>query len=212
MHVDIKNFDRGEKPSFLIPRLYDPRDWEDVILDQELYTCRDYQNLPEGAPYQLIGGKLVMTPVPEILHQRVSGNLNFKLRSFVLEQGLGEVFYAPIDAQFSEYNVFQPDIIFISNERMEIIGKKRIEGSPDLIMEILSPSTAYFDLREKFDIYELYGVKEYWIVDYNRQEIETYFTQGNRFHLMERAKESGTISSVLLQGFRIKLEDIFIVR
>ena len=101
MQTGTKN-SKKESPSYLIPKTYNPNDWEDTVLDKKKYTYNDYKNLPEGAPYQLIRGKLVMTPAPEIYHQRVSRKLGFKLCDFVDKNDLGEVFYAPIDVQFSE--------------------------------------------------------------------------------------------------------------
>ncbi|KKL82144.1 hypothetical protein LCGC14_1987650, partial [marine sediment metagenome] len=84
-------------------------------------------------------------------------------------------------------------IIFITNERLDIIGEEKIEGAPDLIMEILSPSTAYYDLKPKFYVYEQYGVKEYWIVDPTEKSIELFANKEGSFHLLEKAvlKKSG---------------------
>ena len=194
---------------FLVPRPYNPRDWDDAILDQKTYTSRDYQNLPEGAPYQLIGGKLVMNPSPDIQHQRLSGILEYQLRSFVAEHGLGDVFDAPTDVQFSEHDVYQPDMFFISRSRMEIIGTKRIQGAPDLIIEILSPSTAYFDLREKYETFELCGVREYWLVDPERKEIEIYINHNTAFSLSQKMRTTGNVSSTVLEGFAVSLDEIF---
>lgn len=195
--------------SFLVPRPYNPRDWDEMILDQHIYTSRDYQNLPEGAPYQLLGGKLVMNPSPFIKHQSLSGLLEYLLRSFVFKHDLGEVFDAPTDVQFSELDIYQPDILFISKARAEIIKTKRICGAPDLIIEILSPSTAYFDLREKFETYEQSGVREYWIVDPERQEIEIYVHHGSSFSRHQKIRTRGEASSELLQGFSISLDLLF---
>lgn len=198
-----------QQKTFLIPRPYNPRDWDDAILDQKTYTSRDYQNLPEGAPYQLIGGKLVMNPSPDIQHQRLSGVLEYQLRSFVVEHDLGDVFDAPTDVQFSEHDVYQPDIFFISRSRSEIIGTKRIQGAPDLIIEILSPSTAYFDLREKYETYERCGVREYWLVDPERKEIEIYINHNTAFSLSQKMRTTGEVSSTVLEGFTVSLNEIF---
>src|SRR3990167_6684556 len=128
------------------------------IEKKKFYTYKDYEKLPEGAPYQLIGGELVMTPSPIPYHQEILGNIFYELKRFVEETTRGDVY-------FSETDIYQPDIIFISKDRLNIIGEKKIEGSPDLVIEILSPATAYYDLRIKKDTYEQSGVKEYWIVD-----------------------------------------------
>lgn len=173
------------------------------------YTYADYARLPEGAPYQLINGNLIMSPAPIPYHQRVSGNIEFLLRSFVKNNNLGEVYYAPIDIYLGEQQTYQPDIIFISKKRLHIIGEKKIEGAPDLVIEILSESTAYYDLKHKKNIYEKTGVKEYWIVDPADKSIEIFVNKNGRFVLKNTVKEKGAIKSELLKGFKIDLRDVF---
>ncbi len=103
----------------------------------------------------------MVKPLPNVYHQRISRNLDIKLCSFVEENKLGEVLYAPIDVQFDEINVFQPDIISILKENEGIIGETKIEGPPDIVVEILSPSNAYYDLREKYRVCVNSVVREY---------------------------------------------------
>ncbi len=173
------------------------------------YTYADYEKLPEGAPYQLIGGELIMTPSPVPYQQIISMRIEQKLSRFVEERGSGIVLHAPIDVYFSETETYQPDIIFISNERLDIIGEKKIESAPDLVVEILSPSTAYYDLRHKKDIYESSAVKELWIVDPMEHSIEEYESVNKKFRQFKIVKKTGRIESKLLKGFNIKIEDIF---
>lgn len=173
------------------------------------YTYADYEKLPEGSPYQLIGGELVMTPAPTPHHQSINGAVFFELVKFVKAKGTGKVLYAPIDVYFSETETFQPDIIFIAKERLGIIGEKKIEGAPDLVVEILSPSTAYYDLRHKMRVYETSGVKEYWIVDPAEKTIEVYENTGGEFKVFSKSRDKGTAKSRLLTGFEIALEDVF---
>ena len=99
----------------------------------------------------------------------------FLLTEYVEKNDLGEVFYSPIDVYFDEEDVFQPDIVFISKARLDIIGEIKIEGPPDLIIEILSPSTAYYDLGRKYEVYERSGVKEYWVVHPERKSVSCSF-------------------------------------
>ena len=172
-------------------------------------TYEDYSALGEGAPYQLIEGELVMSPAPVPYHQRISRRIEMKLNQLVEEQNLGEVFDAPIDVYLSETNTFQPDIIFISKERLEIIGEKKIEGAPDLAVEILSPGTAYYDLKQKKRLYESAGVREYWIVDPLEKSIEVFELQNGIFVSVQEAIGSGEIRSRILPGFAINIEDIF---
>ncbi len=172
-------------------------------------TYEEYARLPEGAPYQLIGGELVMSPSPVPYHQKILRDMGFEIYRFVREKGLGEVFFAPIDVYLKETETYQPDIIFISKDRLEIIGQKKIEGAPDLVVEILSEATAYYDLRHKKKVYERAGVREYWIVDPMEKSIEVYENQTGGFKLKERAEGKGRVSSTVLEGFSLDLEGVF---
>lgn len=179
------------------------------IEKKKTYTYKDYERLPEGAPYQLIGGELVMTPSPVPNHQILIGKIFLKLNKFVEENNLGIIIFAPIDVYLSETDTYQPDIIFISKDRLNIIGEKKVEGSPDLVIEILSPATAYYDLRIKKDIYEQSGVREYWIVDPIQKTIEIFVNKNGRFELISTAKGEGEVKSELLKGLSIALKEIF---
>ncbi|HLC15383.1 MAG TPA: Uma2 family endonuclease [Thermodesulfovibrionia bacterium] len=136
------------------------------------HTIEDYQRLAEGAPYQLIDGELIMSPAPKPKHQRILMRIIEKL--IPLSKGRGDLFVAPVDVYFDDEDAFQPDIIFISNQKKHIIKDDGIYGAPDLVIEILSKSTAYYDLNKKFKVYEKYGVNEYWIIDPDAQTIELY--------------------------------------
>lgn len=172
------------------------------------YTYADYEKLPEGAPYQLIGGDFVKEPAPVPYHQMVSMRIEFELVKFVEERDLGVVLNAPTDVYFSDTEVYQPDILFISKDRMNIIGEKNIEAAPDLVMEILSPSSAYYDLRHKMHVYETSGVREYWVVDPIGKGIEIYQNINGEFRLFNKALSSGLICSALLEGFTVELEKV----
>lgn len=172
-------------------------------------TYKDYEQLPEGAPYQLIGGELILTPAPVPYHQIILGRIGFDLTKFIKERKSGEVIYAPIDVYLSETETYQPDIIFISNERLNIIGNKKIEAAPDLVIEILSESTAYYDLRLKKRVYEKSGVKEYWIVDPMEKTIEVYENINGEFKLFNQGQGKEIVKSKLLEGFSVELEKIF---
>jgi len=180
-----------------------------TLTAKKTYTYEDYAKLPEGAPYQLIGGELVMTPSPVPYHQIISGRIEFELMRFVMDRNLGVVIDAPMDVYLSETETYQPDIIFISKERLHIIGEKKIEGAPDLVIEILSESTAYYDLRHKKRVYEASGVREYWIVDPMEKGIEVYENMNGGFKVFSQAIEKGRVNSKLLQGFGVELERVF---
>lgn len=179
------------------------------IEKKKRYTYEDYERLPEGAPYQLIGGELIITPSPIPYHQILAGRIFLNLSRYVEDNNLGIVIFAPIDVYLSETETYQPDIIFISKERLNIIGEKKIEGPPDIVIEILSPQTAYYDLRVKKDTYESSGVREYWIVDPIKKSIELYENREKRFEIITSAEKKGRIESKLMKGFSLELENLF---
>ena len=172
-------------------------------------TYADYAKLPEGAPYQLIGGQLVHEPSPTVKHQSISGNLYDLVRSFVLPRKLGIVLYSPIDVYLEEHETYQPDIVFISNERRAIVAEKRIEGAPDLVVEIISPSTSRYDLGEKRAMYERHGVHEYWIVDPNKESISVLESRDGEFVAIDSAAVEGEVRSRLLEGLTVDLAPVF---
>ncbi len=173
------------------------------------YTYEDYSKLPEGAPYQLINGELVMSPSPTYYHQKISSNIFNLLSRFIEKEELGILLYAPFDVTFNQHETFQPDIIFISFGRKEIIKENMIEGAPDLLIEILSENNAYYDLKHKKNIYEKYGVKEYWIVDPMDKSVEVYEGKGKKFTLIDQKKDKGKVKSKIFTGLKIDAEDIF---
>ena len=175
----------------------------------EKYTYNDYEKLPEGAPYQLINGELVMTPAPTTYHQRIIRRIFKLLDNHVEGNSLGEIFFSLIDVYFSETDTYQPDIVYIAKDRSSIIGEKKIEGSPDLIIEILSPATADYDLRHKKKIYERFGVQEYWIVDPMEKSVDVYKNTSQLLELDKRYEESEILRSLLLEGFEMDLGRVF---
>jgi Uma2 family endonuclease len=173
-----------------------------------------YAALPEGTLAQLIGGEIVMSPAPVPFHQRYVTRLASLMLAFVEQHGLGEVFVSPIDVVFDNGDTYQPDIVFVAAERLDIIGEKCIEGSPDLVVEVLSLSNAYYDLRAKKAVYEQCGVKEYWIVDALKHgTIEVYQNISGEFRLHSHSTTSSPqphkVSSLLLAGLEVDLDYLF---
>jgi Uma2 family endonuclease len=155
-----------------------------------------YQLLPEGTRVQLINNQFVMSPGPSVKHQDLLGDIFIKMRSWVKSQKLGKVMIAPLDVHFAEKEIYQPDIIFVSEKRKDIIFENGIYGAPDLIIELLSPSNAKYDLMQKKDIYEKKSVTEYWTVDAATKEV-TGFELGTKGY-KELSKTKGIITSKLL--------------
>jgi Uma2 family endonuclease len=178
---------------------------------KEKHDIKDYKLLPVGAPYQLIEGELVMTPAPNTFHQIILGNLNEKIRAFVKEKDAGLALFAPVDVYLDDEDVFQPDLVFVSKQRRDIFQDDGIHGAPEMVIEILSPSTAYYDLKKKFRVYEKSGVKEYWIVDPEMQAVEIFFrSDEGKFSLTSAVSEQGVIKSGVLAGFAMTLEEVFL--
>ncbi len=155
-------------------------------------------NLPEGAPYQLINGELIMSPAPKANHQRIIGSLFNLLYDFVNANNMGEVIISPMDVHFDEENVFQPDIFFVSKENKNCRIEAWVYGAPDLIIEVISESNSYYDTKKKLRVYEKYGVKEYFIVDPNDKEVIAYMLHNNQ--LKQIYKETEVIRSQVLDG------------
>lgn len=177
--------------------------------EKERYTFADYVQLPEGAPYELIHGDLIMSPSPTPYHQIIQSNLHLALAQFVRAEDRGQVLTAPMDVYLTEETTVQPDLIYIAEERLDIIGEQKIEAAPDLIVEILSPSTAYRDLTTKKRLYEKHRVKEYWIVDPEQKTVEVFEHRDGSFMQHARVVEEGTATSKLLGGFTVALSDLF---
>jgi Uma2 family endonuclease len=155
-----------------------------------------YRSLPEGTLAQLIQNQIIMSPAPLDRHQRYIDEIYPELSLFIKKRKLGITRVAPYDVYLDRQNAFQPDIVFISDEQKHLIDKDGFYGAPALVIEILSPSTAKYDLEEKKDVYERYGVKEYWIVDPADGSVVGYAHNGTSFELL--MKGTGKIESKLL--------------
>jgi Uma2 family endonuclease len=182
---------------------------EMVKTEAKRWTYEDYLKLPDEKRYEIINGELFMVPAPNLSHQDISRNLEYLMWNYVREKNLGVVYDAPVDVVLSEENVFQPDIVFVSRDNFGILKEKAIFGAPDLVVEIISPSSIYNDMNVKKEIYEKFGVKEYWIVDPANKAIQIFTLEGGKFKLHFFGYETGKASSKIIQGFEVELEEIF---
>ena len=173
------------------------------------FTYEDYLNAPEDKRYELLDGELVMAPAPGELHQSVSIWLGSKLFQFVTENRLGKVYSAPFDVVLSDWDVVQPDLVFVSNERTGIITDANLQGAPDLVVEILSPSTAERDKTFKYALYAEHGVGEYWMVDTDAKTITVLLLGEGGFAVEGIYGEGQTLEAPTLQGFALDLGDVF---
>ncbi|HEY9002793.1 MAG TPA: Uma2 family endonuclease [Mucilaginibacter sp.] len=181
-----------------------------LTAEKKKYTAEDYMMLEEGSPFQLINYNLIMSPSPTPIHQAISLQLTLALAHFLSQSdNHGYMAYAPLDVKFDEGNIMQPDLIYIASERKAGMITSVIEGAPDLIIEILSPSNAYYDLRQKKDIYQKYGVKEYIIVDPIAFNCELYTLKDGAYQLNQKKEKSEILNSVLLPGLTFDLSKVF---
>jgi len=158
---------------------------------------------------EIIANELFMSPAPNTEHQEISRELEFLLYQFIKKNKLGKVFNAPFDVIFDEDNVVQPDLLFISNENLPKLTKRGFEGVPDLVVEIISPSTFYRDSVEKKDFYEQIGVSEYWLIEPANRVIEVFVLENGKYQLFSLVIEKGKAQSKVLEGFEAKASEIF---
>lgn len=145
-------------------------------------TCEDYRQFPEdGRRHEIIAGDHYVSAAPYVSHQRVSRNLLLQLHRHLDRTGLGEVLPAPVAVALSRSDVVEPDLVVVLDEHRSLIGREGIAGAPDLVVEVLSPSTASRDRGLKFDLYEKSGVSEYWIVDPERRVVQQYVLAAGGF-------------------------------
>ncbi len=155
-----------------------------------------FEMLPEGTLAELIDDKIYMSPSPKYIHQEILGELYTQIRLHVKKNKLGACIISPIDVFFDEENVMQPDIVFIAKDNLSIIKENKIKGSPDLIIEVLSPGNETHDTEVKKYVYEKFGINEYYIVDPETKETITYYLQNKNFQ--KQPSEKGKITSALL--------------
>ncbi len=173
-------------------------------------TAEEYFQLPEGPPhFQLIDGDLYMSPSPRRYHQRISMHLSGLLYAFVEEHSIGELYAAPSDVQLADDTVVEPDLYFVSHARAHILTEQGTHGAPDLVVEILSPSTAKLDVGRKREIYAASGVTEMWVVVPEKRVIEVYRFAENAALPVATVAVGEVLRSPLFAGLDLKVVDVF---
>ena len=173
-------------------------------------TYDDYAKTPEDERWELLDGELIMAAAPNMKHQSVQSNTDWHVQRFVRDRDLGRVFNAPTDVVLSEHDVVQPDLVFVSSEREHIITDANIQGAPDLVVEILSPSTASRDWRDKLDLYARHGVAEYWLVDPVSEIVWVFRLVDGTLVQVGMYGVGDTLTSPLLEGFSLELGEVFV--
>ncbi|HEX9687579.1 MAG TPA: Uma2 family endonuclease [Thermoanaerobaculia bacterium] len=181
-----------------------------TIVDPRL-TYEDLRALPDdGRRYELIDGEVFIAPAPRPKHQRTVGRLYRALADFVEERGLGEVLLAPTDVVFGERTAVQPDLLFIRKDRASLVTELNVQGAPDLVIEVLSPSNAKFDRETKLQVYARAGVRELWYFDPESRTAEVLELGGDgRYVLVAKLSDTESIRSNVLSGLSLPLADLF---
>jgi Uma2 family endonuclease len=176
-------------------------------------TYDDFVLFPDdGKRHELIDGEHYVTASPNTKHQQVLVELLFLIRSWLEGHPVGHVFAAPYDIVLSHFDVVEPDVIYLSNERAaEIMTAAHLRGAPELVVEIGSPSTRQRDETIKRRLYERMGVSEYWVVDPELDVVRVYRRDGERFaRPQELSREAGdTVTTPLLAGLALPLSRVF---
>lgn len=173
-------------------------------------TFEQFRELPiDGKRYELVHGEVHVTPSPATRHQFTLQHLAVSLGYYVIQNRLGEVSQAPLDVRLGEETVLQPDLIFISTARAGIIQENWIEGAPDLVVEVLSPSTAGHDRAVKLPIYAQAGVPELWFIDPKAKTVEVLSLQGTKYVIEATYAGHHILASNLFPGWQLSLDDLF---
>ena len=172
----------------------------------EKLTYQDLLKMPEDRlRHEIIDGMHVASPSPILRHQDASKHIEFALYRQIEEQGIGRVYHAPVDVVFDETNVVVPDILVVLNKSLDILRERHLSGAPDLVVEILSPSTSARDRGAKRELYERVGVGEYWVVDANACWVDRYKLDTNgRYGEPERHTDS-----IAFAGAQVDLKDVW---
>jgi Uma2 family endonuclease len=166
----------------------------------------DLERQPEdGRRYEIYDGEVFVVPAPVPLHQRAVRRLLRILDEYAAAHG-GEVLGSPIDIVFSEYDVLQPDLVYFSAERHHLVPDKLpIRSAPDLVVEVLSPSTSDTDRGRKLQTFARFGVPEYWIVDPEAPSLEVLALAGSQYQLRSRARGGEAVRSATLHQLTFEL-------
>ncbi len=172
-------------------------------------TYADYLTTPEDKRYELLDGELLRIPSPGEVHQRCQAELGFFLGKHIKERKFGRIYFSLTDVVLSDVDVVQPDLLLVSNERLDIIMPSGVHGAPDLVVEILSPATAERDKGYKRALYAQHGVKEYWLVGTDAGTITVLLLGDDSYGVVGTFGEGDTLTSPTLVGFSLKVDDLF---
>lgn len=179
------------------------------MVERARISTTDYLALPETMqPMELINGEIIMSPAPVPRHQAITGNTYFVVRNLTKTTG-GKVFMSPIDVYLDEGQVPQPDVVYLAPDSRCEVTDRRLVGPPDLVVEVFSPGSVRHDKIDKFELYERYGVREYWMLDPQETYIEVYRRDGDMLVHQGVYGPGQAFSSAVLAGATIAVDDLF---
>ena len=173
-------------------------------------TYDDLKQLPQdGKRYEIIDGEPIVSPAPSRLHEKLTVRLLLLIHAYLVRHNLGDDIYtAPVDVRLHPHRIVQPDLVYVSPERRSILADPAlIEGAPDLIVEILSPSNRPYDLQVKYRVYAAAGVGEYWVADPEFETLSIFVLRDGRYEL--EPSEAGWARSVLRPGLEVDVAALF---
>jgi Uma2 family endonuclease len=157
---------------------------------------------------ELIGGELIVTPSPRPRHQGVVAYVTTELMLYVRAHG-GKVYPAPLDVCFAHDDVVEPDVLLLTAAHTARVEERFVRGAPDIVVEVSSPSTRRLELGRKLELYERYGVPEYWYVDLDADRVEVYRLVGEEcYDAPELLLRAGVLTSPLLPGLALPVDDL----
>jgi Uma2 family endonuclease len=172
------------------------------------WTYEEYYRLDDDQRYEIIDGQLLMAPAPDTWHQNWVRSLFLVLHSHTSGRQIGEVLISPLDVIFDNENTCQPDLLFISQARRGMIEKRGVFGAPDLLVEIISPSSVRRDRYDKRSLYARFGVKEYWMADPANRSLEVHTLNAGAYQLHCCVEEKGIVTSPLLPELQFDVADL----
>ena len=173
-------------------------------------TFKQFRQLPDdGKRYELVRGEVHLTPAPTTKHQLILRRLSTSLDTYLMKTPLGQMFFAPLDVRLGADTALQPDIVYVANAHAAIIQEDYIRGTPDLVVEILSPSTAAHDRATKLPLYAQAGVGEVWVIDPQAKTVEILRLQGDKYLVEAALAGRQSLTSVCFPGWELPLQDLF---
>jgi Uma2 family endonuclease len=175
-------------------------------------TYDDLQRLPDdGKRHELVGGVLQVTPAPDVRHQQIVLELGMRLRTFARANDSGTVLVARVDVRLGDADVVEPDVLYVARGGRARITQRWIEGPPELLIEVLSPSSRRADAVVKRQLYEHHGVLEYWLVDPESDSVRVYRRTDERLEQVAEltAAANDVLTTPLLRGLELRLIDVF---